>query len=88
MRLGLTSPSSSPRCRSAAQKDPDGFVPALGAVWEAKHTSAFVAADDVVARYMPQLQHNMAVVGSERAVLSVIFGNSKWEVFEIAADWM
>lgn len=66
----------------------DGFVPALGAVWEAKHTSAFTSGEEVVARYMPQLQHNMAVVGSERAVLSVIYGNAKWEVFEVATDWM
>jgi hypothetical protein len=66
----------------------DGVVGALGAIWEAKHTNAFAQSDEVVARYMPQLQHNMAVTGRERAVLSVIFGNSKWEVFEIAADWM
>ena len=66
----------------------DGFVPLLGAVWEAKHTSAFAKADEVVARYMPQLQHNMAVTGTSRAALSVIFGNSKWEVFDIASDWL
>lgn len=66
----------------------DGFVPLLGAVWEAKHTSAFAKADEVVARYMPQLQHNMAVTGMSRAALSVIFGNSKWEVFDIASDWL
>lgn len=66
----------------------DGYVPVLGAVWEAKHTSAFTSSNEVVERYMPQLQHNMAVAQAERAVLSVIFGNAKWEVFEIAADWM
>lgn len=64
----------------------DGYVPVLGAVWEAKHTSAFTSSNEVVERYMPQLQHNMAVGQAERAVLSVIFGNAKWEVFEIAAD--
>jgi len=37
---------------------------------------------------MPQLQHNMAVAGAERAILSVIFGNHKFEMFEIAADWL
>jgi predicted phage-related endonuclease len=57
-------------------------------VWEAKHTSAFAKSDEVVARYMPQLQHNMAVVGAQKAVLSVIFGNHKWELFEVAADWL
>jgi predicted phage-related endonuclease len=66
----------------------DGLIGSTGAVWEAKHTNAFAKDDDVVERYMPQLQHNMAVVGAERAILSVIFGNHKFEVFEIAADWL
>ena len=67
----------------------DGFVeePAA-AVWEAKHTSAFATSEEVTARYMPQLQHNMAVVGAERAFLSILFGNHKFEVIEIAADWL
>lgn len=30
----------------------------------------------------------MAVTKLERAVLSVIFGNHKYEMFEIAADWL
>jgi hypothetical protein len=42
----------------------------------------------VLERYMPQLQHNMAVARVERAVLSVIFGNHRFEVFEIASDWL
>lgn len=66
----------------------DGLVVARGAVWEAKHTSAFAKEDDVLARYMPQLQHNMAVAGFDRALLSVIFGNHKWTLFEVAADWL
>jgi predicted phage-related endonuclease len=66
----------------------DGFVEEVGAVWEAKHTSSFVKPDEIVSRYMPQLQHNMAVAATERALLSVIFGNGKWEVFEVAADWL
>jgi predicted phage-related endonuclease len=66
----------------------DGFVEARGAVWEAKHTSAFAKNEEVLARYMPQLQHNMAVAKAERALLSVIFGNHKWEVFEVASDWL
>ncbi len=37
---------------------------------------------------MPQLQHNMAVIGSDLAILSVIYGNHKWEVYEVAADWL
>lgn len=66
----------------------DGYVAAKGAVFEAKHVSAFAKAEDLLERYMPQLQHNMAVTGADRALLSVIFGNHKWEVFEIGADWM
>jgi predicted phage-related endonuclease len=66
----------------------DGYVGALDAVWEAKHTSAFSKSDELLARYMPQLQHNMAVVKAEKAVLSVIFGNHRWEIFEVASDWL
>ena len=66
----------------------DGFVERAGAVWEAKHTSGFMKAEDLLSRYMPQLQHNMAVAGCERAILSVIFGNGKWELFEVASDWL
>ena len=66
----------------------DGFVDDVGAIFEAKHTSAFAKADEVVERYMPQLQHNMAVAKRDKAVLSVIFGNHKLEIFEVAADWL
>lgn len=66
----------------------DGRIEADGAVWEAKHTSAFSKAEEVLERYMPQLQHNMAVAGAERAVLSVIFGNHKYEMIEVGADWL
>ncbi|WP_229658650.1 YqaJ viral recombinase family protein [Tsuneonella deserti] len=66
----------------------DGYLDHEGAVWEAKHTNAFTKSDEALARYMPQLQHAMAVTGSQCAVLSVIFGNAKWEVFEVAADWL
>jgi hypothetical protein len=50
--------------------------------------SAFVKHEELLARHMPQLQHTMAVMDCERAVLSVIFANSRWECFEIAADWL
>lgn len=66
----------------------DGLVRDKGAIWEAKHTSAFAKSDEVLERYMPQLQHNMAVTGLEQAMLSVIFGNHKFEVFNVAADWL
>jgi predicted phage-related endonuclease len=66
----------------------DGVVESSGAIWEAKHTSAFAKVDEVLERYMPQLQHNMAVAGAESAVLSVIFGNHKFEIVEVASDWL
>lgn len=66
----------------------DGFVKARGAVFEAKHVNAFARSEEVLERYMPQLQHNMAVTGAELAVLSVIHGNHKWEIHEVAADWL
>jgi hypothetical protein len=66
----------------------DGIVEETNAVFEAKHTGAFVKSEEVLERYMPQLQHNMAVAECETAVLSVIFGNHKYEIFEVAADWL
>jgi hypothetical protein len=66
----------------------DGLVESSGAIWEAKHTSAFAKPEEVLERYMPQLQHNMAVARVERAVLSVIFGNHKFEILEVASDWL
>ena len=66
----------------------DGFIEDYSAVWEAKHTGAFSKSEEVLERYMPQLQHNMAVCKVERAVLSVIFGNHKYEIFEVASDWI
>ncbi len=66
----------------------DGLVEAKRAVWEAKHVSAFAKPDEVLARYMPQLQHNMAVCGVEAAILSVIYGNHRWEAYEVTSDWL
>ena len=66
----------------------DGYVEAKGSVFEAKHVGAFRKPEEVVEAYMPQLQHNMAVLNTDRALLSVIFGNQKWEVYEIAYDWL
>ncbi len=66
----------------------DGIVLEKGAVWEAKHTNAFAKPEDIVDRYMPQLQHNMAVANLDLAILSVIFGNHKFEIFEVASDWL
>jgi predicted phage-related endonuclease len=49
------------------------------AVFQAKHVNAFVSLDDVAEQYYAQLQHEMEVTGYERAVLSVFFGNLRWE---------
>jgi hypothetical protein len=66
----------------------DGFLEIPQSIWEAKHTSPFVTLDQVLERYMPQLQHGMAVMGVSKAVLSIIYGNQKFEVIEIASDWL
>ncbi len=66
----------------------DGSVQPSGTVWEAKHTNAFTSPEQVLERYMPQLQHNMAVTGASRAILAVIFGNHKYEIMEVASDWL
>lgn len=66
----------------------DGFVESEAAIWEAKHTNAFANSDDILGRYMPQLQHNMAVTGADCAFVSVIFGNHKFQVIEVASDWL
>ena len=84
-RIGqaMVSPDHDWRCCTL-----DGFVEAPEAVFEAKHTSAFTTAEQALERYMPQLQHNMAVTGVSRAILSVIFGNHKYEIIEVESDWL
>lgn len=64
----------------------DGRRERDGAVWEAKHVNAFSKLDEVVARYLPQLTHNMICTGNDRAVLSVFIGTMKYEVVEVALD--
>jgi len=64
----------------------DGLTDEGLTVFEAKHVSAFANPDEIQDRYMPQLYHNMAVCGVEKAVLSVFYGNHKWEKYDIARD--
>lgn len=64
----------------------DGITDFGDTVFEAKHVSAFAKSDEIRTRYYPQLQHNMIVCGLSRSVLSVLYGNHKWECYEIAAD--
>ena len=62
---------------------PDGLL--ADAVVECKHTSERVPMADVLARYQPQLQHSMVVLGLKRAYLSVIFGNT-YDYLEVEFD--
>lgn len=56
------------------------------AIWEAKHVGNFWKDDALLAKYQPQLHHNMAVAGASRAFLSVFKGNADWCVFEVDYD--
>lgn len=58
----------------------DGYVEIDGntGVWEAKHVNAFAKPAEVIAKYRPQLVHNMDVAGVDFAVLSVLKGTTDW----------
>ncbi len=62
----------------------DGWVP--GGILECKHTSAFAKDEEIVNRYYPQVQHYLAVTDMSLGYLSVIYGNHRWEFFELEAD--
>jgi len=64
----------------------DGWIEEEQAVWEAKHVNGFSKPDNVLKKYMPQLQHYMMVTGATKAYLSVLYGNYKHEVTEVEAD--
>ena len=65
----------------------DGLVEQTGAVFEAKFMLPWSFSELAAAeKHMAQLQHNMMVVGSEAAVLSIITGGGKWVEIAIAAD--
>jgi predicted phage-related endonuclease len=65
----------------------DGRVEATGAVFEAKFMLPWAFSEEAAAeKYMPQLQHNMWVVGARGAVLSVITGGGKWVEITTHAD--
>lgn len=60
----------------------DGIVAgkdSLPSIIECKHTNPFNTMDDMIERYMPQIQLYCHVSGAEGCHLSVIFGNSKWQ---------
>src|SRR5437879_842880 len=65
----------------------DGTVDPTGAVFEAKFMLPWSFSEEAAAeKYMAQLQHNMWVVNSKAAVLSVITGGGKWVEITISAD--
>ena len=65
----------------------DGRVEASGAIFEAKFMLPWSFSEEAAAeKYMPQLQHNMWVVASKSAVLSVITGGGKWVEIKAGAD--
>tara|TARA_B100000131_G_scaffold292327_1_gene306725 strand:- start:1252 stop:1944 length:693 start_codon:yes stop_codon:yes gene_type:complete len=55
-------------------------------IWDAKHTNAFMKADKLFEKYYPQMQHYMLVTELNNAILSVFYGNMKWEELHIAED--
>jgi predicted phage-related endonuclease len=65
----------------------DGRVEATDAVFEAKFMLPWNFSDEAAAeKHMAQLQHNMWVIASRTAVLSIITGGGKWVEMSIPAD--
>jgi predicted phage-related endonuclease len=65
----------------------DGLVDPGGAVFEAKFMLPWTFSEEAAAeKHMAQLQHNMWVVASRSAVLSIITGGGKWVEMTISAD--
>jgi predicted phage-related endonuclease len=65
----------------------DGRVESSGVVFEAKFMLPWSFSEEAAAeKHMPQLQHNMWVVNSKSAVLSVITGGGKWVEIQTHAD--
>jgi hypothetical protein len=65
----------------------DGLVEGTGAVFEAKFMLPWTFSEEVAAaKHMAQLQHNMWVIQSRSAVLSIITGGGKWVEITIHAD--
>src|SRR3982074_3202426 len=65
----------------------DGVVEATGAVFEAKFMLPWSFSEEAAAeKHMAQLQHNMWVIQSRSAVLSIITGGGKSVEMTIPAD--
>ena len=65
----------------------DGIIESSGAVFEAKFMLPWSFSEEAAAeKHMAQLQHNMWVIQSRSAVLSIITGGGKWIELTIFAD--
>jgi predicted phage-related endonuclease len=65
----------------------DGMVEGTAAVFEAKFMLPWSFSEEAAAeKHMAQLQHNMWVIQSRSAVLSIITGGGKWVELTIPAD--
>jgi hypothetical protein len=92
----FSSINSTPAVSSARRSHPalrrmaatlDGRVEATGAVFEAKFMLPWSFSEEAAAeKHMALLQHNMWVVASRAAALSVITGGGKWVAITTHAD--
>src|SRR3982074_699545 len=65
----------------------DGLVKETGAVFEAKSMLPWSFSGEAAAgKNRAQLQHNMLVAGTKKAVLSIINGGGKWVELSVEAD--
>ena len=65
----------------------DGIVEGSRAVFETKFMLPWTFSEEAAAeKHMAQLQHNMWVIASRTAVLSIITGGGKWVEISIPAD--
>lgn len=66
----------------------DGLIdhPHASRIWQAKHVAGRQPFEEVVARYTPQVCHEMIVCGLGRGVLSVLIGTDRFEIAEIELD--
>ena len=65
----------------------DGLVKTTGAVFEAKFMLPWSFSEEAAAeKHMAQLQHNMLVTGTKKAILSIITGGGTWVELSIDAD--
>lgn len=65
----------------------DGVVDPTGAVFESKFMLPWSFSEEgAVEKHMAQLQHNMWVIQTRSAVLSIITGGGKWVEISVQAD--